>query len=254
MTTKVTDGMTSGLVKTSSLASKTPTSKSSGDEGKVVQLNAAGVIPDSFVDGVSFNTLELLEKSTDPANPANGAATLWLSDGTGAGDDGDVLIKITTGLVAASYTDAVDYNGFTINDSFTITVSGTAYTVITEGVDATGSASTTSTSIAIGCSSGPSAGTLAETAVDAINGKFGSGGTYNHAFASANTGVNTGVPGVTATLSGSTKITLTADTGGTAGNSIAVANVVGNAATNGSLSGGVDAVTKTATLVDYSAV
>tara|TARA_R100001244_G_scaffold87987_1_gene67159 strand:- start:1157 stop:1897 length:741 start_codon:yes stop_codon:yes gene_type:complete len=246
--------MTSGLLKTSNLASKAPSAKSSGDEGKVVQLDATGGVPSYFVDELSFSTLGLLEKSADPANPANGAATLWLSDGTGAGADGDVLIKVTTGLATASYADAVDYNGFTINDSYTITVSGTAYTVITEGVDATGSASTTSTAIAIGCSSGPSAGTLAETVVDAINGKFGSGGTYNHGFASANTGVNTGVPGVTATLSGSTEVTLTADTGGVAGNSIAVANVVGNAATNGSLSGGVDAVTKTATLVDYSAV
>lgn len=51
MTTKVTDGMTSGLVKTSSLASKTPSSKSSGDEGKVVQLNAAGVIPTVYGGG-----------------------------------------------------------------------------------------------------------------------------------------------------------------------------------------------------------
>ena len=252
MTTKVSGGMTEGVVKTSDLASKTPSSKSSADEGKIVQLDSTGGIPPTYRE--TYTDLGLLEKSADPADPANGAATIWLSDGTGSGDDGDVLIKISTGLTAASYMDAVDYSGFTINDSFTITISATAYTVITEGVDATGSASTSSTAIAVGCSSGPSAGTLAETVVDAINGYFGSGGTYNHGFASANTGVNTGVPGVTAVLSGSTKITLTADTAGVAGNSIAVANVVGNAATNGSLSGGLDAVTKTATLVDYSAV
>ena len=251
MTTKVSDGMTKGLLKTSNLASKSPSSKSTDDEGKVVQLDSTGGVPDTYRE--TFTDLGLLEKSADPTDPADGAATIWMSDGTGTGDPGDILVKTTTSFNAA-YADAVDYNGFTINDSFTITVDSTAYTVITEGVDATGSASTTSTSIAIGCSSGPSAGTLAETAVDAINGKFGSGGTYNHAFASANTGVNTGVPGVTAVLSGSTKITLTADTAGVAGNSIAVANVVGNAATNGSLSGGLDAATKTTTLVDYSAI
>lgn len=51
MTTKVTGGISSGLVKTSNLASKTPSSKSSGDEGKVVQLNASGAIPTVYGGG-----------------------------------------------------------------------------------------------------------------------------------------------------------------------------------------------------------
>jgi hypothetical protein len=37
------------------------------------------------------------ELSTDPADPPEGEAVLWMSDGTGAGDDGDILIKITAG-------------------------------------------------------------------------------------------------------------------------------------------------------------
>ena len=49
MTTKVSDGMTTGLVKTSNLASKAPSSKSSGDEGKVVQLDSSGGIPSAYV-------------------------------------------------------------------------------------------------------------------------------------------------------------------------------------------------------------
>ena len=37
------------------------------------------------------------EKSADPANPPEGSYTIWMSDGTGTGDDGDILIKITAG-------------------------------------------------------------------------------------------------------------------------------------------------------------
>jgi len=246
-TTKVTSGMFA-----SGVASKSTLSSSPADDGKFLQLNTSGEIPEALIPEMSPLRLDSL--SADPSNPVEGSAVLWISDGTGSGDDGDVMVKVSAGINAASYTNAVDYNGFTINDSFTITILGTAFTILTEGVDATGSASTTSTTIAMGCSSGPSAGTVAETMVDAINGHFGSGGTYNHAFASANTGVNTGVPLVTATLSGSTQITLTSETLGAIGNSITVANVVGNAATNGSLTGGADTSTKTATLVDWSAV
>lgn len=246
-TTKVTTGMfAAGAV------SKTASTSSASNESQIVQLNSSGELPEAIIPELSPLRLDSL--SADPANPAEGSAVLWVSDGTATGSDGDVMIKISAGLTAASYTNAVNYSGFTINDSFTITVAGTAYTVLTEGVDATGSASTTSTTIAIGCSSGPSAGTVAETVVDAINGHYGSGGAYNHAFASANTGVNLGVPLVTAALSGSTQITLTFDTAGAIGNTTTVANVVGNAATNGSFSGGVDTSTKTATIVDWSAV
>ena len=245
--TKVNTGMfAAGAVDISALAS------SPSDKDKIVRLNSAGQVPEAVIPEMSPLRLDAL--SVDPVNPAEGSAVIWISDGTGSGDDGDVMVKSSAGLATASYTNAVNYSGFTINDSYTITISGTAYTVLTEGVDATGSVSTTATTIAIGCSSGPSAGTVAETLVDAINGFFGSGGAYNHAFASANTGVNTGVPGVTASLSGSTQITLTADVAGLPGNSIAVANVVGNAATDGNFTGGGATSTKTATLVDWSAV
>jgi hypothetical protein len=36
----------------------------------------------------------LLEKSVDPAEPNDGQAVIWLSDGTGKGDDGDVMIAV----------------------------------------------------------------------------------------------------------------------------------------------------------------
>lgn len=37
------------------------------------------------------------ELSVDPADPAEGEYVLWMSDGTGTGDDGDILVKSTAG-------------------------------------------------------------------------------------------------------------------------------------------------------------
>lgn len=51
-------------------------------------------------DGVlAADVLGLLEKSADPAEPAEGRAVIWMSDGTGKGDDGDVLIGAQAGGV-----------------------------------------------------------------------------------------------------------------------------------------------------------
>jgi len=154
--------------------------------------------------------------------------------------------EYTGGSEQAVYTDAIDFASYGTSDDFTINVpaaaggTGTTMTIRLTGADATGAASTSATVIAMGVSSTPppSAGTVAETIVDAINGFFGSGGAYNHSFASANTGVNTGVAGVTATLSGTTKITLTADIAGQAGNNIQVTDGTGSPATTGKLAGG----------------
>ena len=41
--------------------------------------------------------LTLTEKSSDPSDPAEGNSVLWMSDGTGSGDDGDIMMKITAG-------------------------------------------------------------------------------------------------------------------------------------------------------------
>jgi hypothetical protein len=38
-----------------------------------------------------------LEKSADPSAPSEGEFTIWMSDGTGKGDDGDILIAVTAG-------------------------------------------------------------------------------------------------------------------------------------------------------------
>lgn len=42
---------------------------------------------------------ELLEKSADPTQPSEGEAVIWMSDGTGKGDDGDILMASTAGGV-----------------------------------------------------------------------------------------------------------------------------------------------------------
>jgi hypothetical protein len=50
------------------------------------------------------------ELSADPANPAEGSHVIWQSDGTGAGDDGDIMVKITAGGVTKTAT-LIDFSG-----------------------------------------------------------------------------------------------------------------------------------------------
>jgi hypothetical protein len=44
-----------------------------------------------------FETFILTEQSADPGDPPEGMSIMWQSDGTGAGADGDIMIKITAG-------------------------------------------------------------------------------------------------------------------------------------------------------------
>jgi len=44
---------------------------------------------------ISGNTLGGIEQAADPSDPDSGKFTIWQSDGTGTGADGDILIKIT---------------------------------------------------------------------------------------------------------------------------------------------------------------
>lgn len=43
------------------------------------------------------NAIGMLERSSDPPEPAEGNCVVWMSDGTGKGDDGDVLIASKAG-------------------------------------------------------------------------------------------------------------------------------------------------------------
>lgn len=89
MTTKVPGDMLDSTTKTT-------VSTSSANAGKVPQLDANGKLPSTLVNSVmTFTDLGLLEKSADPSAPAEGNAVIWMSDGTGAGDDGDIMVKIT---------------------------------------------------------------------------------------------------------------------------------------------------------------
>lgn len=56
MTTRVTPGLTTGVVKDTDKASKLTTSSSASDEGKVVQLNASGEIPTGYYSAGGTNT------------------------------------------------------------------------------------------------------------------------------------------------------------------------------------------------------
>ena len=45
----------------------------------------------------TFAGLTIDERSSDPDDPVDGKAIIWMSDGTESGEDGDILIKITVG-------------------------------------------------------------------------------------------------------------------------------------------------------------
>lgn len=48
--------------------------------------------------------------SSDPADPANGDYVVWVSDGTGSGDDGDVMFKITDSGGTTKIGTLIDYS------------------------------------------------------------------------------------------------------------------------------------------------
>jgi len=47
----------------------------------------------------SVSPLEMTELSADPVKPGEGENVIWMSDGTGSGDDGDLMIAATAGGV-----------------------------------------------------------------------------------------------------------------------------------------------------------
>ena len=54
--------------------------------------------------------IQFREKTIDPPDPGEGSATIWMSDGTGSGDDGDIMIKITAGGTTKTGT-LIDFSG-----------------------------------------------------------------------------------------------------------------------------------------------
>lgn len=41
---------------------------------------------------LAVSVLGLLERSADPVEPGVGQCVIWMSDGTGKGDDGDIMV------------------------------------------------------------------------------------------------------------------------------------------------------------------
>ena len=61
------------------------------------------------ISDMTHNKIKLEERSSDPADPAEGNSVIWQSDGTGSGDDGDIMIKITAGGTTKTIT-LVDFS------------------------------------------------------------------------------------------------------------------------------------------------
>jgi len=61
-------------------------------------------------DLVSGGWLKLMEQAADPPEPAEGQCVIWMSDGTGKGDDGDVLIASKAGGTT-TWTTLFDHSG-----------------------------------------------------------------------------------------------------------------------------------------------
>lgn len=53
--------------------------------------------------------LGMVERSSDPSDPPEGESVIWQSDGTGTGDDGDIMLKITAGSTTKTVT-LVDFS------------------------------------------------------------------------------------------------------------------------------------------------
>ena len=51
------------------------------------------------------------EFASDPSDPSEGKWVMWMSDGTGAGDDGDIMVKVTAGSTTKTIT-LIDFSAF----------------------------------------------------------------------------------------------------------------------------------------------
>jgi hypothetical protein len=67
----------------------------------------------NIADRYFHDRIRLLERTSDPAKPAEGNMVVWLSDGTGLGDDGDVIISSTAGGVT-NYAILFDHSAGTL--------------------------------------------------------------------------------------------------------------------------------------------
>lgn len=97
------------------------TSRGPGLLRRLIDVN---ITPGAGVDGYSVKydhtsgkfvltrgELQLSSRDSDPSDPADGESVIWLSDGTEAGDGGDLMVKITVGETTKTIT-LVDFSAF----------------------------------------------------------------------------------------------------------------------------------------------
>ena len=75
--------------------------------------SATGSNQINIADRYFHDRIRLLERTSDPAKPAEGNCIVWMSDGTGLGDDGDVIISSTAGGVT-NYAILFDHSAGTL--------------------------------------------------------------------------------------------------------------------------------------------
>lgn len=86
---------------------------SSSGSGDLLVMDSSGKVgigvssPDTVLD--INGAITSRELSADPSDPDEGAHVIWQSDGTGSGDDGDIMMKITAGGVTKTVT-IVDFS------------------------------------------------------------------------------------------------------------------------------------------------
>jgi len=77
-------------------------------DGVTYQVAASDATDQDFTTPNSvklyYKPLHIVEVSQDPSDPPEGQSVIWQSDGTGTGDDGDILIKVTAGGVTKTGT------------------------------------------------------------------------------------------------------------------------------------------------------
>ena len=57
-----------------------------------------------------LGTVFLVAQSIDPPDPPANRSVTWMSDGTGSGDDGDIMIKITNSAGSTKTTTVHDHS------------------------------------------------------------------------------------------------------------------------------------------------
>lgn len=79
------------------------TESANGGNGNII-FSPHGTGQVSFTKPINFTA-----QTAEPADPVNNSAVMWMTDGTGAGDAGDVMVKVTSGSVTKTIT-LVDYS------------------------------------------------------------------------------------------------------------------------------------------------